>query len=494
MIIPGTYIEVRAEGLIRPGPIAIGNVGIVGTASRGRLADPKDPTTVYLPSNIGEARDIFGQSDAFEDPKLADNPLTLIRAMELVYANKGKRIFAVRVAKDNAEKAIIQLPADNNSLTLTALVSGSGYSDAELIVKKGTNEALRNVSFRVGGILEVWRDVDAPVGDFVKIINGEDSDYDYRKNASTGGKSNLFKVELGTPPATGNIKIHDESNSDTLPKVTSKGTDGADAESKHYKEGLAALENQNVHIIVLAGQGSDEMANALKSHVENAAGDLMKRERIGVFGSTESKKLSDLTAAAQKAAQDEGRLVYVGPGLKVNDSASGREVPLPGSYAAAAVAGLLSSLDPHASSTNKTIIANGVEAEFDGTQLEELLLGRVLALESRNGIRIVRGLTTSTNTAWQQITTRRIVDFAKFGVRASANPFIGKLNNERVRQALKGSVNSFLADMIDREMLIAYELEVSATRDQQIRGIALVTMTLQPTFSIDFVRVVMYLQ
>ena len=32
MILPGTYIEVRAEKLIVPGPIAIGNIGIVGTA------------------------------------------------------------------------------------------------------------------------------------------------------------------------------------------------------------------------------------------------------------------------------------------------------------------------------------------------------------------------------------------------------------------------------------------------------------------------------
>ena len=35
MVIPGTYIEVRAEGLIGVGGIVTGNIGIVGTASRG---------------------------------------------------------------------------------------------------------------------------------------------------------------------------------------------------------------------------------------------------------------------------------------------------------------------------------------------------------------------------------------------------------------------------------------------------------------------------
>jgi hypothetical protein len=35
MILPGTYIEVRAEGLISVGGISTGNIGVVGTASRG---------------------------------------------------------------------------------------------------------------------------------------------------------------------------------------------------------------------------------------------------------------------------------------------------------------------------------------------------------------------------------------------------------------------------------------------------------------------------
>lgn len=47
--------------------------------------------------------------------------------------------------------------------------------------------------------------------------------------------------------------------------------------------------------------------------------------------------------------------------------------------------------------------------------------------------------------------------------------------------------------MIDDEMLVSYELDVSATREQEIRGIAQVTMTLRPTFSIDYIKVVMFL-
>jgi hypothetical protein len=170
-------------------------------------------------------------------------------------------------------------------------------------------------------------------------------------------------------------------------------------------------------------------------------------------------------------------------------------VALPASYAAAAVAGRIASLDPHVSPTNKTINANGVATKLNSTQLESLVLRSALALEQRGPIKIVRGVTSAGNSsAFSQITTRRIVDYAKFGVRSACDPYIGKLNNERVRQAMKGTINGFLADMVDQEMLIGYALEVSATREQQIRGIAQVTMTLQPTFSIDYIRVIMNLE
>ena len=114
----------------------------------------------------------------------------------------------------------------------------------------------------------------------------------------------------------------------------------------------------------------------------------------------------------------------------------------------------------------------------------------MLALEERKGFRVVKGITTDDG-AFTQITTRRIVDFAKFGVRSAASPYIGRLNNERVRGALRATVNSFLTEMVEDEMLVSYDLSVSATRDEEKKGIAKVTIVLRPTFSIDFIKVTM---
>jgi hypothetical protein len=490
MILPGTYIEVRAEGLIAAGPISISNVGIVGTAQRGRLAtdiDPDRPPPVYTPASIGEARDVFGPADPFDTPLETGTPLTLVRALEVAYANGAQRVFAVRVAQDAGAApgvpAVYTLDTDAaDAVTLESVAPGAGYNGAELKVEAGSAADLKNVTFTLGHLSESWRDVPAAVAEFEQVINGTHATYAYGTLASTGGSSNLFEADASA--ATGNV-------AEGTATQASDGTNGATADAGDYRGGLALLANEDVHIIVLAGQAAADTAADLIAHCENASTDLMKRERIGVIGSDPSRALDDLVSPAQ----DEGRLIFVGPGIWTTDTASGRAVRLPGAYAAAAVAGRVSSLDPHVSPTNKTINANRLETVFNGTELEQLVLGRVLALESRNGsIRIVKGITSSTNTAWSQITTRRIVDYARFGVRSACDPYIGKLNNERVRQAMKSTINGFLADMVDREMLISYELEVSATRAQQIRGIAQVVMVLRPTFSIDYIRVVMNLE
>ena len=67
-------------------------------------------------------------------------------------------------------------------------------------------------------------------------------------------------------------------------------------------------------------------------------------------------------------------------------------------------------------------------------------------------------------------------------------------NNERVRAALKGAIDGFLTGMLVDEQLTDYQLEVTATRRDEIEGRAIVSALLQPTFSIDFVAVTLVLR
>lgn len=269
------------------------------------------------------------------------------------------------------------------------------------------------------------------------------------------------------------------------------------ASGANYQTGLDALLDQDAHIIIAAGQ-DQSFGDELAAHCRIASTDEIRHERIAVVGSgvAVGGGPNDDPTSISGHNLNSDRLIFIAPGISVTDTAAvpPAEVKLPGSYAASAFSGLLSSLSPHQSPTNKTLDLGNLSKRYSSAELKLLLQSRVVALEVRNGVRVVKGITTSTNTAWRQITTRRIVDYARFGVRSAAEAFIGLLNNDRVRKALKGSINGFLAGMVDDEMLISYKLDVTATREEEIRGIAKVTMTLQPTFSIDYIKVVMFLE
>ena len=467
LILPGVYIDVRAEALIVGGPISVGNIGIVGTASDG----PVNEATLL--GSYADAREIFGPYDAFA----TTNSLTLVRALELAYNNGASTVYAVRVA--------------GPGLTAAAPSAGDMAGNATIfgVVAKNPGTAGNDLRITI---------VDAGSGNFTVTIK-------------RGNVTEEYTASNGTQLVT---RINDPVNGSALVTATAgpnpgnvlvpinnvafaAGNNGPNAPDTAYAAGLAVLQNQNAHIIVAAGQPDNVIGDEMLAHVNNSSTDEIKRDRIGIIGSRAKTAAQDASAflnVARTPAVTGDRIVYVIPGIKVTDSAADpvQEVTLPGAYTAAAVAGLLSSRDPHISPTNKSIAVGGLEVEFNSGQLKSLVQSNALAIEKRRGFRIVKGITTDDG-AFRQITTRRIVDFAKFGVRSAAEPYIGLLNNDRVRKALKGSINGFLAGMVDDEMLVSYELDVTATRDEEIRGIARVTMTVRPTFSIDYIKVVMFL-
>ena len=543
-VLPGVSIEVRAEGLIIPLGVTVGNLGVVGTASKGPVNTP------VILGSYSEAQETFGNYDPWND---GAGELTLVRALELAFNQGATTAIAVRVADATpAGKAVpssltLKAGADN-VVTLVAKSPGTWGKEIEVKVEKAKDpafvenekvdgsplkldivEVVKSARNRIrvkpagGGAeqsLAIKYDEAAGPGEVNIKANGElelgspldPSDEvfaDYMVKAEKahkvtlryGNTEEVYNVVSGADlqrdladsvlvegTTEGTFKPEKLPDELTFTRLTggTNGVAGAD-----YQSGLDALLNEPAHIIVAAGQ-DDGFGNELAAHCQQASSDLLKRDRIAVVGSGLGATLSDL----QGHTINSDRVIFVGPGIKVNDRAATPpvEVTLPGAYAAAAVAGLISSFEPHVSPTNKVLPVGGLETVFTTPELRSLVQSRVLALEKRDGFRIVKGITTSTDTAWHQITTRRIVDYAKAGVRSAANPFIGKLNNDRVRGALRTSINSFLADMIDSEMLVSYELDVSATRQQEIRGIVQVTMVLRPTFSIDFIRVTIFLE
>jgi hypothetical protein len=581
MILPGVYIEVRPEGLIVPGQITVGNLGVIGTASKGEIGKP------ILLGSYADARQKFGAYDSFIDPatgqRRADpattkpNELTLVRALEQAFSHGATTVFGVRVAAAAKAKAKFTVKSTSGDcVTLTAKSEGTwandlsinitdadenGFIEAEKVPTSGTGAlTLKRTKVIKSARNRLIHFIDAT--GVTRVISGSNILYGGGLSDDDVGGPGAGQVKMdratgaltfpvGEPPAAADkltaayvvekakavkvtlrlgqtdevytivdgkdlaadinalsawVDAKEETNAGELPlkgasattfSAFKGGNNGENAGSSDYKSGLDLLLTEDAHIIVGAGQ-DDSFGDELDDHCQQASTDLIKRDRIAVVGSKlqDPKKLDEFFDYLRGHTLASDRVIFVAPGIEATDAAATppQEVTLPGAYAAVAVAGLLASFSAHISLTNKVLSVGGLEQRFNAAELTQLVQSRVLALEQRQGFRIVKGITTSTSSAFAQITTRRIVDFAKFGVRSAATPYIGLLNNERVRGALRATVNSFLAEMVNDEMLVSYELTVTATRDDERRGIARVTMVLRPTFSIDFIKVTMFLE
>ncbi len=482
MILPGTYITVRDEGLISAGSVATGYIGIVGTASAGPV------NQVKILGSFTEARQLYGESDAWRGGD--QNELTLVRSLELIYNNGGRTVYAVRVASPDARKAALPLTDDAGTRLVTLEAKTEGTWGNEIAVSIGdvavttaaadgttTTTSQKQVQITRGTTQETY--TVASIADFVSKVK----------------KSSTLVTATAARNLADNAVLQNttDDKGESTARQLSGGANGENAVADDYEEGLAKLENEIVNIVLLAGQDSSrgDMRTALDGHLKRTAE--IRRERIGLIGSNGNDNLDQI--AAHPFNSD--RLIFVAPGLRASvtdtKTRTTTEIKLPGSYLAAAVAGLIASLPVQTSPTNKTLTIEGLTTEFTSSQLEKLVQSRVLAVEKRQGFRVVKGITTSDNSAWHQITTRRIVDYAIYGVRLACNPYIGKLNNDRVRGAMKATLDAFLTRMVNDEALVGYAVDVSATRAQQIAGEAIVTMTIQPTFSIDFIKVTMYL-
>lgn len=555
MVLPGTYIEVRAEGLISVGGIVTGRIGIVGTASRG---------PIMIPISLGsysQAKEIFGDYDPWVDG--ASNELTLVRALEQIFNNGATDVLAVRVKGSDPTASNVSLPDVDGDPQINIRVADLGSW------ANGVTAEVRTVILRERHAFNVSNE--APFGNGRTTLQLPHTDLQRRggvsgaltaadisvRNRTTGATYGLDPVpgpgEFNVNATTGLITFGEAQTVGHVPEVTyyrqgtevvftlpnglqevyadianagalqtalansnffagtavaapsnkalrpgtytfAGGTDGADASTVDYQEGIALFESQDVNFVLAAGQGT-AIASVLTSHCEVMENN--SRERIAIIGSNSGEDVAEILGHLSAISDD--RLIFVAPGIRAVDAAASArqrtrvEVTLPGAYAAAAVAGLLASLPVHHSPTNKALSIVGLEREFLHPELKQLVQGRVLALERKNGFRVVRGITTDT-TAFQQITTRRVVDYAKMGIRLGSLPYIGRLNNERVRKALRGTLDGFLTTMVLDEMLVSYELSVTATRADEIAGRCLVTVFLRPTFSIDFIKVTMFLE
>ena len=372
LVIPGTYIDVRAEGLIGVGGLSTGNIGIVGTARN--LDENGDPVVdedgnpvditgkTFILSDYATAQETLGRYDAF-----SQKTLNLTRAIELLYRNGARTVFARALDPD-----------------------------------------------------------DAATGDF------------------TAASSELVK--------------------------------------------------DNVNILVAPELSTDDALDVLRPVLESAENN--GRDVIAVVGSTRPKSTTSRPGTVQRPAYP-GRARHRHH-ESVDRGRSTRQKQRRGAprhLHGGRRGGSSEHPAPQYSPTNKVLAGckePGPEVLLrpgEGTRQ-----GGVLVLEEppgrARGARHQHG--DGRHGPFKQITTRRITDFAKAGIRQASNPFIGRSTTSASRGAA-GAIDGFLTTMVADEALIGYSWRSLPRAQDEIAGRAIVNAVIQPTFSIDFVAVTLVL-
>src|SRR5262245_31261016 len=136
-ILPGTYIEVRAEGLLTIGAIPTGNIGIVGTAEKGSR-------DVRILSSFEEGRAIFGEMGDW-DPTTEESNTTLVRALKYLFDNGATTVYGRRVLdQSKAKSALYKLKNESGTevLTLAAKTAGTWGNRLQVRIEDGDAQEL----------------------------------------------------------------------------------------------------------------------------------------------------------------------------------------------------------------------------------------------------------------------------------------------------------------------------------------------------------------
>jgi len=278
-----------------------------------------------------------------------------------------------------------------------------------------------------------------------------------------------------------------------LPEANGTLTGGVDASDAEYVDALTLLEDvSDVDLVTVALQSFGTANNrattvyrAVIAHCEQMSADAMGR--IG-FGQVSS-------AAPRSSDADPLELGMA------NLLRSDRFVLLAPHGALGAVVGRIGGLSYQQSPTFKTLGGLGdfrpvLRVEEQRSYLRENMVP--IAPVPGRGVVVVRGLTTDGD----QINVRRIADRAVRGVRLIGELFIGKLNTEDGRNALKQKLTELLLQMQSESAIVpstdgsdpAFKLDVYSTQADFAQGIVRVDMAVRPVRAIDFIYATVLVQ
>jgi hypothetical protein len=271
-------------------------------------------------------------------------------------------------------------------------------------------------------------------------------------------------------------------------------TGGTNPDVKDFETGLSRLEREaDVDIVVPSIQypppasfktavfnESQNIFAAVDSHCKNMSDAACNRIGFGSVSRMES--LDKSKTRTETFASD--RFVITAPhGI------------------AGAVAGLVGRMTYYYSPTFKAITGlTTLERDFSPTDLRELLGAFIVPLDAKKGrgLIIIRGLTTDGD----QISVRRVADYAVRNVKNIAERFIGNLNTQDGRNALKQKIFEFLQQMEKDTAIVpstdgtdpAFKVDVYSTQRDFALGIVRLDVAVRPVRAMDYIYATILVQ
>ncbi len=441
-ILPGVEIQVVKE--IVPQQLhPAGIVGLIGTAEKGPLLMPV-PVTSYR-----EFKEKFG----------SDMTQSLTKEARICFLNGVFEVFATRIEAAGSQNATLTLKNvdGENVVKLEAKLPGEAGNKLKVGVAKGTAKGTVAVQITNGVTFEVWDNVvmDAKSDSYLVGVLNVNS-----KLVSARDLTKPSKPPKNPLPA--------------LVEETLAGGFTAQPSLTDYEKALETLEMEPDVDMVSACDSWDPKAHALvDAHCNNMSKEA--KNRIGIGTVAPGEKIEDIVKRTTVLASD--RFVIVAP-----YGCSG------------AVAGLISKLNYYESPTFKALTGVAdLETRYTPSQLMELLKAGILALEARRGRGIIveKGISTSK----EQISVTRIADHAVRGANNVCENFIGTLNTDRGRTALRQKLTEFLMRMQREESIVPsvdgtqppFLVDVYSSQLDFAQGIVRVDIAVRPVRAMDYI-------
>jgi hypothetical protein len=471
LIIPGVEVKIAKE-VSAPQLSPSGVLGLVGF-----VQNPPAGGAVCRAASWSSFVEALGPATAFSLPEAAQ-----------ALGNGVFELVVCPLAADAGTKASLKIPAEGgDAFTLEALVPGTWANGVKVFISPG----------KVSTKDAEGKDVEKEVFDLEISLPNSKEVLELHRNLSVSPEDERYvnkiinqnsRVVNITTPAE---KIPKASQSDTNqpekkePYLLASGTD---ANRDAYKAALAKLEDHaDVDMVLAAVQDLSDpvrLAQIYSDIISHCNAMSTKSQgRLG-FGQIPGTDKTQIMANAEKM---------------VNALASDRFVLVAPQGVVGAVAGMVGGLEYFQSPTFKRMAVNspkpvlGVE-----TQQELLKKNAVPIVEQKQGIIVIRGLTTDGD----QISVRRVADHAVRGVKAISELFIGRLNNESGRTALKQKLAEFLVQMEKESAIVpstdgkdpAFKVNVYSSQADFAQGIVRVEMAVRPVRAIDYIYATVLVQ